>query len=332
MPPEVLEQNTTSETVAEQTYTPPENDASARSDTSQQVNKGKADEGKGVGESKVTLPASIKPPVKTGRFQARISDLVGQRDTVERENAQLRERLSRMQGIPSKAEAAGGGNTEVAKSATPAVGDLNPEDFPTYAEYVTALVDKTMKDRETATRSEKAKTDYEAYKQERMTTFNAKAAPLAEEYGDGFWDAITDSNLPVSEAMADAVLELDDIGPYTMLWLAAHRDEAAKMARMNPRAATIAIGRLAAQLDFEIKGGTGSVEGNTDTQGQSPQNTMTPQVSQTPKPTPIPTPRGSTPASLDASPNDKDDINTWLRKETDRLRRQNPNGRFYGAQ
>ena len=273
--------------------------------------------------SKVKLPSSIKPPTKTGRFQQRISDLVGQRDSAITEASQLRERLSKMTTVPK----AGGGEKIADKPAVN--GDvLNPEDFPTYGEYITALVSKTMDQREEASRSRQANAAYENHKEERMAAFNEQAAPLAQEY-DGFWDAITDPTLPISEAMADAVLELDELGPYTMLYLAAHKDESAKVARMNPRAATIAIGRLAMRLAMELQqGGEGAPAdqgGGVDTQPTPPAR-----VPQAPKPSSVPVPRGSVPA-LNNEPNDKDDVDTWLRKETDRLRRINPNGRFYGA-
>lgn len=291
---------------AEPSYTPPANEP--------QGLEPKAEETKTI-ETKpaVKLPASIKPPVKSGRFQARISDLVGQRDTVERENLQLRDRLSRMGAIPREDKTAPAPVND-AKVGTA----LNPEDFPTYAEYVTALVNHTLKQKEESEKSAKSQNAYEEHKQQRMSTFNEQAAPLAEEYGDGFWDAITDPNLMVSEAMADAVLELDEIGPFTMLWLAAHKEESAKIAKMNPRAATIAIGRLAAQLDHEIK------QGNTD-------GTPSPSSSSASRPTPVPTIRGSAPTGLDNAPADKDTVDEWLKKETDRLRRTNPGMKFYGA-
>jgi len=281
-------------------------------------------------ESKVKLPSSIKPPVKSGRFQARISDLVSQRDTVERENAQLRERLSRMGAIPrtESDETAPGATT--ANPKPPASDALNPEDFPTYGEYVKAMVEQTLKHKEESEQSIKAKAQFEEYRKERISTFNKEAEPLAAEYGDGFWDAITDPSLPISEAMADAVLELDALGPFTMLYLAAHKDEAARISKLNPRSATIAIGRLAAQLDYEIKqaegGETISNGGGNVTPSIAP-NTAQP----APRPTPVPSIRGSAPTSLDNAPNDKDSVEEWLRKETDRLRRQNPNARFYGA-
>jgi hypothetical protein len=269
-------------------------------------------------ESTVKLPASVKVPVKTGRFQERISDLVSQRDLNKREADQLRDQLARLQS--------GTKTSESIPQPSNSDGGLNPEDFKTYGDYIAAMVKSTMEQREASQKSQQAKTDYETHKQERMATFNEHAAPLAQQYGEGFWDTITDPSLPITEAMADAVMELDQLGPYTMLYLAAHKDESARIAKLNPRAATIAIGRLAAQLDQELKQGTAPT-GETGQVTEEPvQNNQMGAV----RPTAVPTPRGSSP-SLNNTPNDKDSVDEWLRKETDRLRRINPNARFYGA-
>lgn len=321
-------------TSSQPSYTPPANEPQGLDPNNEAASK--TPEPQKPTEGKVIkLPPSIKPPAKTGRFQARISDLVGQRDMVERENAQLRERLSRMGAIPRTEQPAQVGKVAAANFEAPAGDALNPEDFQTYGEYVKAMVEQTLRSKEESEKSSKAKAMFEEHRQERLSSFNEQAAPLAAEYGDGFWDSITDPSLPISEAMADAVLELDALGPYTMLYLAAHKDEAARISKLNPRAATIAIGRLAAQLDFEIKQ-TGEVAGEGESASQvnnlTPTNAAPSQVQpQAPKPTPVPSIRGSAPTSLDNAPNDKDSVEEWLRKETDRLRRQNPNAKFYGA-
>lgn len=286
-------------------------------------------EGEKTTESKETklalkLPAGLKPPAKTGRFQARISDLVSQRDRAMTEVAQMREQLSRMRG-PASTD---GKTATDAKTPDPNA-PLNPEDFETYGEYVQALVERTMAQKEAAGRSDRAEHAYNEYRQEKLDAFNTHGAKLAEIYGEGFWDAITDPALPITEVMADAVLELDDMGPYAMLWLAAHCDEALKIARMNPRQATIAIGRLASQLDQEIKAmkPEGGAAQTTETPPATPPQTP-PGI---PKPSPVPIPRGSAPSVSEGLPKDTDTVEEWLRKETDRLRRVNPNAKFYGS-
>lgn len=273
----------------------------------------------------VKLPASIKPPTKTGRFQERISDLVGQRDMSKREVEQLRAELAQLKNAKPQAAAPG---TPLSQPSTD--GELNPEDFPTYGEYVKAVTKQVMEQREEAGKSEKARAEYETHKKEMMTSFNKHAAPLVQQYGDAFWDTITDPSLSITESMADAVMELDQLAPYTMLYLAANPEEAKRIAQLNPRAATIAIGRLAAQLDQEIKqdGGAETPDMNGMPAPAQTAPAMTPPSVQ--RPSLVPVPRGSSP-NLNNLPGDKDTVDEWLRKETDRLRRINPNARFYGA-
>lgn len=309
------------------TATEPEQTTAPAPDATEGPEGGEKKAAEPAGRGAIKLPASMKlqkPQKPTGRFQARISDLVGQRDQATEEARRLREQLSKMQGIPR-----GGDGTDDSAAAADPNAPLSPDDFNTYGEYVEALVQRTMESREKARGSERAEQAYAQYRQEKLDLFNERAVPIAEQFGEGFWDAITDPALPITEAMADAILELDDLGPYTMLWLAVHRDEALRLAKMNPRQATIAVGRLAARLDQEIKAGVGTEAGAEPAADTSPAAPATPTPG-APRPTLVPVPRGSAPAT-DAAPSDKDSIEEWLRKETDRMRRINPNAKFYGA-
>lgn len=304
-------------------------------DVSNNVDRGKGidqnDNGDGSKQTddseKIKLPPSIKPPGKpSGRFQQRISDLVAQRDGARHETEQLRQQLSKFQNAGDRAA-----NTGDKAKAVSAGDELNPDDFNTYGEYVTALVTKTMQQGQEAAKSKQAEEAYTKYHREKIDEFTERCQPLGEAYGDGFWEAISDPHLPVSEVMVDAIIELGDLAPYTMLWLAGHHQEALKIARMNPRQATIAIGRLAAQLDFELKqgGDAGGGEGDGDKQNMVENNQA--RQTTTPQPKPVNVPRGSVPTNIDGAPNDKDDVQTWLKKESARIRKMNPNARFYGA-
>ena len=113
-------------------------------------------------------------------------------------------------------------------------------------------------------------------------------------------------------------MDLGEVGPVTMLWLASHRDDASRIARLSPRAATLEIGKLAYRIDAEMKGGAASSD------------TAPAAAPPAPRPSVVNVPRGTSPAAS-ANPGDKDSVDEWLRKETDRLRRVNPNARFYGA-
>lgn len=316
-----LKESGATATIEAPSYHPPDNEPQGLepekpAETPEPV---KAGDTKAEEKPAVKLPPSIKPPVKTGRFQERISDLVSQRDTHKQEAERLRQELDRVKSGSSAA------TQPTAKPASES--GLNPDDFSTYGEYIAALVENTIEKKTESQKTQQKQQEYAQQKQERMQAFHQHAEPLAQQYGDGFWDAITDPSLPITEAMADAVMELDNLGPYTMLYLATHREEAAKMAKMHPRTATIAIGRLAAQIDAELKQGAG--ESTLAEAAQAP--SIQPNAMQTARPTPVPTIRGATPSLNAQEPNDKDSVDDWLRKETERLRRINPNARFYGA-
>lgn len=282
---------------------------------------------------KVLPPSLVPKKAKDGqpsRFQQRISDLVAARNATDGENRVLREQLVKLTG--------GGGVT----GKTGAVSDdpnapLTPENYETYAEYVSALVNRTIEQREAARSSQRGEQAMVQHRDERMTAFHEAAAPMVEQYGEDFMSAISDPTLPVSEAMADAVLELDDIGPYIMLHLANNRQECAQMARMNPRAATVAIGRLAARLDYELKqNGEGAGAGAAPGAAAAPASTVSVNqaggmASAPPAPKPVPVPRGSSPASITGQPNDRMPMSEWMQAERQRLREKfGPTAKFYG--
>lgn len=278
------------------------------------------------GGLKVTLP---KP---RSRFQQRIGELVGERDRAAQENRELRERLSRL-------ESGGNGAMRGRQPAAAAAVDptatptLNPEDFDTYGQYVEALVKQTLALNAKEQESKAGETAVLQHRQSRLDAFNEAAAPLIEQHGEAFMEAITSPDLPITEAMADAVLELEEIGPFVMLYLASHPTEALKMSRMNPRAATVAIGRLASRLDYEIRqGGDGAtVAAGEGTAGASEGGVPAASTQPTkPAPTAIPAPRGGSPAQLDATPSDKMDTRTWMLAEAERLRKKyGPNTRTW---
>lgn len=304
---------------AERSYQPPESERETPAATPKEVAPKDGEAPKPIvqkGGLKVAIP---KP---RSRFQERISDLVAERNRHEGEARSLREEMAKLRG--EKTGKLPGQRTD---GLTEGV-DLKPEDFETYGEYIQALVQRTIAAASQKDKEQRSESSVLEYRQKQLDSFQGHAAPLIEQHGDAFMEAISDPSLPVSEAMADAVLELDELGPYVMLYLAANQQESAKIARMNPRAATVAIGRLAAKLDYEIKGGEGTpATGETTT----PQEAAPAPPPKRPAPSVVPTPRGGSPTNLDQTPNDKDDLNTWMQKEAARLRgKYGPNYRAYG--
>jgi hypothetical protein len=261
------------------------------------------------GKKSLKVPDALKPKGEAGGknpgwIQQRLSHYAKERD-------ELRARVAELEG---KQTGKGNGKTQEA------VGSPSPDQFDTYQEYVDALVDYKIELRNAEQTKQRSEQSAQAYQAEKRHEFEQHASAIVEQVPQ-FWDAITDPSLPVTDAMAEAVMELGELAPYTMLWLATNKGEAGKMARMHPRAATLAIGRLAVQLERDLQGGA------SDGAQPSQLNPATPQF----QPKPVPTIRGGSPGNMDDSPNDKDNIKTWLAKEAARQAKKFGNRNMYGA-
>jgi hypothetical protein len=149
-----------------------------------------------------------------------------------------------------------------------------PGDFDTNAEYIDALTDwkieEREKARETATKAEQAKTEA----QTKQTTWNERLAAAKTRYPD--FDQALKTPFPMSPAMREAMLE-SELGPDLGYYLVKHQEEAQRIAAMTPAAAALALGTIQAKL----------------TPASTPQTTQTPpRTTQAPPP---PTPVGGRP-------------------------------------
>lgn len=260
-----------------------------------------------AGKKPLKVPDSLKPKgdstgkKENGWIQQRLSHYARERD-------ELRARVAELEGKQT-------GKTNGKGQETG--GPPSPDQFDSYQNYVDALVDYKIELRnqeQTKQQSEKSQREYQAQKRQEFEQY----AGVITEQVPQFWDAITDPTLPVTDAMAEAVMELGELAPYTMLWLATNKQEAMRMARLNPRAATLEIGRLAVKLERELTAGN---------DGKAPGQAQTPQF----QPKPVPTIRGGSPGNMDDGPNDKDNIKTWLAKEAARQAKKSGNTFIYGA-
>lgn len=258
------------------------------------------------GKKPIKVPESLKPKSKDDRpewVKYRFADYARERDSLKARIAELEKgQVPRVQD----------GKQSGKQDAPP-----NIDEFEKYQDYVDALVDYKVSQREKAQQQKSTEEGYRQYQQEKRQEFETHAAEIVQQVPE-FWDAVTDPTLPVTDAMAEAVMELGQMAPYTMLWLASNRQEALRMAKLPPRAATVAIGKLAVQLEREWS--------DTGESGSQP-------VESTPKfqPKPVPQIRGGSPGNIDQGPSDKDDTRTWMVKEAERQRKKfgNANLRVY---
>lgn len=265
-----------------------------------------------AGEVKpVKLPESIKPPKPRDEkdINGRFHDLSRSHEEMRRELRIAREELQALRSGVSKPEQA------PAEQPTPKpASKLKPEDYQSYDEYMQATVAETLKDAKAQEEAQRKEQDTQRYYQEKRSEFERHARALVEEVPN-FWEVISDKNFPMTNPMANAVIELGEMGPVTALYLAGKPEEALSIAKMAPLQATIAIGKIAARLEHEFK------QANSSPAPAQPVQ---------PRPKAVPDVRGGSPGeSLDDQPNEKDSVDEWVRKETVRMRKIDPRAKFW---
>lgn len=133
-------------------------------------------------------------------------------------------------------------------------------------------------------------------KQEEQTeAFLAKAEKATEKYPD-FQTVVSNPNLRINEGMAEYIAD-SDLGADVAYFLGQNPMKAAQIAQMSPIKAARELTRIEAEIEAKPKA----------------------RLSKTPEPI---NPVGSKGSSSSSSmPSDTDDINTWMKKERDRLKR-----------
>lgn len=160
--------------------------------------------------------------------------------------------------------------------------------------YLDALADWKLSEREKAAEAKRKEAEAKESAAKRTQTFAEREAAFASDKDD-YHTLARDPTLPVSEAMAEAILETDE-GPALLYYLGQHRDEAAQIARMTPHAASIALGKIAARLT-------------------APPPKPEPEISAAPPPAPIVKPTAPVPKGL----SDDLSVKDWLRERNKQL-------------
>ncbi len=164
------------------------------------------------------------------------------------------------------------------------------EDFQNDQAYLQAQV-LQLAEQKAAELLEKRERERETAKQN--DSFEERAEKVAEKYPD-FDAVVKNPSLPISDSMAEYI-RLSDQGPDVAYHLGKNPGEAARIAQLTPVAAARELARIEGELAAKPKA----------------------RLSNAPEPiTPVGN-RGR--ASTSASPSDDDDIDTWMRKERDRL-------------
>jgi hypothetical protein len=182
------------------------------------------------------------------------------------------------------------------------------DDFDTYEDYTRALARYEARQaslEEVANRERtRGEQDRLARRERAQTAFRQQLAELIEEDEDAE-ALIADVRLP--EAALDAIAE-SDFGARVALHLAKHPEEQKRIAGLTPARQAAAIGRIEASLEAQAR----KPRDGESKDGAEKQSSKAPE--------PIAPVGGRGASAESALPSDKDDIETWLRKERARMR------------
>lgn len=230
-----------------------------------------------------------KPKRKPG-FKKRIDKLNQRLTERERELEYWREQALKDSKVESN-------RTAQFASQSDSSGKPNPDNFQTHAEYVEALTDwkveQKERERETKAQQKSAQTEYES----KVKSHSERLQAFVESHKD-FQDVIEDvDDVPMSVAVQQVILESEN-GPALMYELAKNRAEYERICALPAIAAARELGKIEARIN-----------------SSSPSNSETKEIKTTKAPRPV-TPIG---AKSGASAKRLDDPNL-SQKEYERLR------------
>jgi hypothetical protein len=180
-------------------------------------------------------------PKKKGGFQRRIDKLNAAKADAQREAEYWKREALKAAGGESK-------NSEAKKPApTPQEGKPNPDHFESHSEYVEALtdwkVDQKQKARDAEANRKALESEQKAILQkhtERVQSFAAKTEDF-EEMVAGVED------ITISTALQELIVSSDN-GPELIYELAKNRSELERIAKLSPLAAAREIGKLETRI------------------------------------------------------------------------------------
>jgi hypothetical protein len=179
-------------------------------------------------------------PKKKGGFQRRIDKL----------NARVAEERAAREAIERKLAAieAAGKPADVTKTA-PQAGKPKPEDFEAHADYVEALTDWKLEQREAKSKAESEKAKLEQTHKQTLDAHFERERAFSEKTSD-YKETIEEIiDLPFSSAVQDAITR-SAIGPELLYELGKNQKEAERIARLSAGEAYKAIGKLEAKIEL----------------------------------------------------------------------------------
>lgn len=240
------------------------------------------------GEAQPEKKEEDPPPIPKG-VQKRIDRAVREKYEAQARAKMLEERLSALEQR----------NSPQPQAAAPA-GDKAPtlDQFESFDDYVAAKAEYIASrkiEQALSEREQRQQQQYQQTQQEQLqASWNKRIVEATAEMPD-FEDVIATSDVPMTPAMRDAIVE-SDVGPKLAYYLANNPDEATKIANMSPIGAIRALGRIEERL------------------ASSPVKKITS----------APPPVGSVAGSASVTKNpDKMSAEEWLRWRNDQIKKRN---------
>lgn len=198
-------------------------------------------------EIKDELKEDQKPKKRSG-FQRRIDKF--QKKITEKDQEIEHWKKAAMSGAGKPQDQAQAEN--VKQNKTEATGKPDPASFDSHQDYVEALTDWKIDDREKTKEIKTKETQLKSEYQGKISTFQSKVADFSKSTAD-FNDVISDvDDIPLSHTVQDAILT-SDLGPQLMYELSKNREEYMRINSMSPTAAAREIGKIEARLSQNLE-------------------------------------------------------------------------------
>lgn len=210
-----------------------------------------------------------KPAPKKNRFQERIDELTGSKRAAERKAAELEQKLNDLIAKLDKPA------TETAKSTTnvdaddkffedgPQPTDLNEDGSDKYPlgefdpAYIRAVTKHALRqEREILKKAEEAENQQREYQKQQQAVVEAwteklesakERYPDFEDKGQNLVNTFSDIDQAYGEYLSGVIMSMDN-GPDVFYYLADNPKEAQKIVNLGATKATVALGRLEAQI------------------------------------------------------------------------------------
>lgn len=224
-------------------------------------------------------------PRKKGGFQRRIDKLNARNTAIQQQLEYWKEQALKGAKLDSKDKPAE--KSDAPKGEANQAGKPDPDKFDTHAEYVEALTDWKLEQREKAAR-EKAEQDRIKTEQETLIKSHTERVKAFTEKTKDFHEVLEQvDDVPVSPTVEHILLSSEN-GPELMYELAKNRADYERINKLSPVAAAREIGKIEAKI-------AASKSASSETKKQEPKK-----LTQAPKPiAPVGGSKGTVEKSID---------------------------------